>query len=153
MGVVALHDRRIPYSVSNIDHIAIARSGVYVIDAKRYQRARVKRAQLGSILIPGPPQLIVRGRNCTNLVSRTLPQRNAVAKALEALPEAQDVPIARMLVFVDSDWSMFGSAFDIDGVWIGPPRQMAKVISRAGNLDSKTIRLIAERLAERLRPA
>ena len=35
-GVHALHDRRIPGSRSNIDHIAIAPSGVYVIDAKRY---------------------------------------------------------------------------------------------------------------------
>src|ERR1700683_4372940 len=62
-GVIALHDRRIPRSVANIDHIAVGRSGVYIIDTKRYQGARVKKAQLGSIFNPGPPQLIVRGRN------------------------------------------------------------------------------------------
>ena len=32
-----LHDRRIPGSRANIDHIAVAPSGVYVIDAKKYQ--------------------------------------------------------------------------------------------------------------------
>lgn len=34
-GVLTLHDRRIPGTQANIDHIAIAPSGVYVIDAKR----------------------------------------------------------------------------------------------------------------------
>ncbi|HJQ41669.1 MAG TPA: nuclease-related domain-containing protein, partial [Jatrophihabitantaceae bacterium] len=35
-GIVALHDRRIPRSQANIDHIAISPSGVFVVDAKRY---------------------------------------------------------------------------------------------------------------------
>jgi hypothetical protein len=153
MGVIALHDRRIPRSVSNIDHIAIGPTGVYVIDTKRYQGARVKKAQLGSIFSPGPPQLIVRGRNCTNLVSATARQRDVVAISLRELPDAQDVPIVRMLVFVDSDWSLFAPAFEVDGVWIGPPKQMARVVSQRGPLDSETIWKIAERLASRLKPA
>lgn len=41
-GVMALHDRRIPRTVANIDHIAIGPSGVFVIDTKRYPGARVK---------------------------------------------------------------------------------------------------------------
>jgi hypothetical protein len=36
-GVIRLHDRRIPRSRANIDHIAVAPSGVWVIDAKRYK--------------------------------------------------------------------------------------------------------------------
>jgi hypothetical protein len=35
--VVILHDRRIPGSRANIDHIAIAATGVWVIDSKRYK--------------------------------------------------------------------------------------------------------------------
>ena len=35
--VIVLHDRRIPRSRANIDHLAVAPSGVYVIDAKRYK--------------------------------------------------------------------------------------------------------------------
>jgi hypothetical protein len=152
-GVIALHDRRIPRSVANIDHIAVGRSGVYIIDTKRYQGARVKKAQLGSIFNPGPPQLIVRGRNCTNLVSATVRQFDVVADALVDLPEAHGVPIMRMLVFVDSDWSLFTSPFELDGAWIGPPKRMARVVSRQGPLDSKTVHSIAERLASRLKPA
>jgi hypothetical protein len=36
--VAVLHDRRIPGSRANIDHIAIAATGVWVIDSKRYKR-------------------------------------------------------------------------------------------------------------------
>ncbi|HEV8116278.1 MAG TPA: nuclease-related domain-containing protein [Acidimicrobiales bacterium] len=36
-GVHVLHDRLMPHSRANIDHIAVAPSGVYVIDAKRYE--------------------------------------------------------------------------------------------------------------------
>jgi len=36
-SVVVLHDRRIPGTRANIDHIAVAPSGVWVIDAERYK--------------------------------------------------------------------------------------------------------------------
>jgi hypothetical protein len=39
---VVLHDRAIPRSRANIDHIAVVPSGVWVIDTKRY-RGRVER--------------------------------------------------------------------------------------------------------------
>ena len=35
--VPMLHDRAVPRSRANIDHIAVAPSGVYVIDCKRYK--------------------------------------------------------------------------------------------------------------------
>ena len=80
---MVLHDRRIPRRTSNIDHIAVGPSGVFVIDTKRYQGARVKKAYLGPIWNPGPAQLMVQGRNRTNLVSKTLPQSEAVSRALD----------------------------------------------------------------------
>lgn len=45
-----LHDRRIPRSRANIDHLVICPSGVFVIDAKRYRNAR--------------PQLRVEAESC-----------------------------------------------------------------------------------------
>ncbi|MGN6302380.1 MAG: nuclease-related domain-containing protein, partial [Angustibacter sp.] len=39
-GVLVLHDRRIPRTTANIDHIAVSPTGVYVIDAKRYKNQR-----------------------------------------------------------------------------------------------------------------
>ena len=58
--VRVLHDRRIPRSTANIDHLVVTASGVYVIDAKKYRgrphlkidgglfRPRVERLLVGS---------------------------------------------------------------------------------------------------------
>jgi hypothetical protein len=45
VGLV-LHDRAIPGTRSNIDHIAVVPSGVWVIDTKQY-RGRVQRRDRG----------------------------------------------------------------------------------------------------------
>jgi hypothetical protein len=63
-----LHDRRIPGSRTNIDHLAVTATGVYVIDAKKYQgRPRLKVE--GGLLRPRAekapgrqPQLHAHGR-------------------------------------------------------------------------------------------
>jgi hypothetical protein len=43
---VLLHDRKVPHTRGNIDHIAIAASGVWVIDAKNYN-GLVERRDVG----------------------------------------------------------------------------------------------------------
>ncbi len=47
-SAIVLHDRRIPGSRANIDHIVVAPSGVWVIDAKAYG-GKVERRTIGSI--------------------------------------------------------------------------------------------------------
>jgi hypothetical protein len=59
-----LHDRRIPKSRANIDHIAVTRTGVYVIDAKRYRGKVEVRSPLF-----GKPKLVIAGRDRTKLVA------------------------------------------------------------------------------------
>src|SRR5215212_8396342 len=62
-GVLILHDRRIPRSRANIDHIAVAPSGVWVIDTKRYKgKVAVSRPLFGK------PKLTIAGRDKTKLV-------------------------------------------------------------------------------------
>ncbi len=39
-GIFVLHDRRIPHSRANLDHVVIGPAGVFVIDAKRYRTRR-----------------------------------------------------------------------------------------------------------------
>jgi hypothetical protein len=51
-------DRRIRRSRANIDHIAVASSGIWVIDAKRYNgKVEVRKPLLGT------PKLIIAGRD------------------------------------------------------------------------------------------
>lgn len=76
--VVLLHDRRMPRSRANIDHLAIAPSGVYVIDAKDYTgKVRIERPWLGT------PKLLVNGRDRTKIVDGLDRQVAAVRDAID----------------------------------------------------------------------
>jgi Nuclease-related domain len=47
--VALLHDRRLPGSRANIDHIAVAAAGVFVIDTKRYRgKIEVRKPLVGA---------------------------------------------------------------------------------------------------------
>jgi hypothetical protein len=75
--VVLLHDRQMPRSRSNVDHLAVAPSGVYVIDAKDYTgKVRVERPLLGK------PKLLVNGRDRTKIVDGLDRQVAAVRDAI-----------------------------------------------------------------------
>ncbi len=56
---VVLHDRSIPGRSSNIDHIAIVPSGVWVIDTKQYT-GRVQQRDLGGWFVSRPSPLCQR---------------------------------------------------------------------------------------------
>lgn len=69
--IAVLHDRRIPGSRANIDHIAIIRSGIWVIDAKHY-KGRPELKIEGGILRPRVERVLVGRRDCTKLVDGML---------------------------------------------------------------------------------
>jgi hypothetical protein len=75
-----LHDRRIPGSRANIDHVAVTPTGVYVIDAKKY-RGRPHLKVEGGLLRPRVEKLLVGTRNCTSLVDGVLKQVDIVRQA------------------------------------------------------------------------
>jgi hypothetical protein len=68
-GVHVLHDRRIPPTKANIDHIVVCPSGVYVIDAKKYQGQRPSLRIEGGGFRARTETLIVGSRNGTKLVN------------------------------------------------------------------------------------
>src|SRR3954465_9052994 len=76
-NIVLLHDRRMPRSRANIDHLAIGPSGVTVIDAKRY-RGRIAVERRGGVLRERTEHLLVGGRERTKLVDGVLGQAEAV---------------------------------------------------------------------------
>jgi hypothetical protein len=73
-----LHDRSIPGSRSNIDHLAVVPSGVWVIDTKRYT-GRVQRRNVGWWLT-SRLLLVVNGRDRTPLVQGVLRQMARVSE-------------------------------------------------------------------------
>src|SRR5680860_1762505 len=77
--VPVLHDRRMTRSRANIDHLAIASSGVYVIDAKRYKgKIEVRKPLFGE------ERLLIAGRDKAKLVEGLKQQVDAVRTALDS---------------------------------------------------------------------
>ena len=64
----ALHDRRVPGKRSNIDHLFVGATAVFVIDAKRYKNADVTVERTGGLFSPVTETLKVGGRRKNDLV-------------------------------------------------------------------------------------
>lgn len=139
--VVVLHDRRIPRSRANIDHIAIARAGIWVIDSKRYK---------GKVAISKPlfgqAKLTIAGRDRTKLVDGLTKQ---VALAEAVMPDiAPGVPVHGALCFVDADLPVLRK-LTFNGYPLLDPTALAKRINADGRLTHERVQVIAAQLAER----
>lgn len=143
-GVLVLHDRAVPGSTANIDHIAVAPTGVYVVDAKQYAgEPHPVRIGDGSIL-----RLRVGAADRTELVVGVRRQLGVVAEALED----PSVPVRAVLCFVGADWSE-GKGFVVDGVGITSPGPLGELLAAPGPLSPERITAIHARLRERLAAA
>ena len=75
---MTLHNRRMPANRGDIDHIAVAPSGVYVIDTKDWK---------GKVEIQSPwfgaPKLLINGRDRTKLIDGLERQVAAVRSVLD----------------------------------------------------------------------
>lgn len=134
--VRVLHDRRIPRSTANIDHLVVCSSGVYVIDAKRYRDKRPELRVEGGILRPRQELLVVAGRDQSKLVEGMKRQLGLVQTALADEP---DVPVRGVLCFVDADWPLIGGSFTVDGVLVLWPKKLKAMLSEPGPLDPDRI--------------
>jgi hypothetical protein len=135
-----LHDRAVPGSRSNIDHIAVVPSGVWVIDTKCY-RGLVERRRLGG-WFTRQPALFVNSRNRTTLIPPIIRQRDLVKRVA-----GPDVPTHGALCFVDATWGFPSRPFTIDGVRITWERRLAGALRRSGPLDAASIRSLAKQIA------
>jgi hypothetical protein len=144
-SIVVLHDRRIPGTRANVDHIAIAPTGVHVIDAKNYS-GKVERVDVGGLLST-EWQLRVGGRDCTNLVNGLHKQ---VAAVRSSLAGELDVEVHAVMCFTCAEWSLFARPFEVGGVWIGWAKALGKRLQAPGPLDPDAAQLVAQRLAAAL---
>lgn len=146
--VRVLHDRGIPGSRANLDHIVVCPSGVFVIDAKRY-KGRPHLRKEGGLFTPRREKLIVGTRDCTRLVDSALDQAELVRDALAA----PDVEVGSVLCFVRADWPLIGGDFRTRGVYVTWPRKLASWLSRPGQLDEARISALQQRLVDAFPPA
>jgi Nuclease-related domain len=151
--VIVIHDRRIPGSRANVDHIAITRSGgVWAIDAKNYA-GKVQRIDKGG-WFSTDDRLYVGSRDCTKLVGGMAKQIEAIETAI-GTPVMQefDVSVKAALCFVDAEWSWFAKPFAVNGVWVGRSKALGTRLQADGALAPEHVRLLARRVAEALPPA
>jgi len=131
-----LHDRRIPGTKANIDHIVVATGGVFVVDAKRYVGKRPELRVEGGILRPHIEKLMVGGRDSTKLVDGVLGQVERVHPALDD----PSIEVSGVLC-IDADWPLIGSFFSTRGVRVVSPRRLSKILEAAsGGVDVSTVR-------------
>lgn len=150
-SAVVLHDRRIPGSRANIDHIVVAPSGVWVVDAKLY-RGKVECRTVGSFWKP-ENRVFVGGRDRTKLVLGMARQVEATRAVLTADPLAPEIAIVPAVCFVASEWGLFAKPFELHGVTVLWPQKLAERIAAPGRLTATAIARIANRVAVGLPPA
>jgi hypothetical protein len=80
-SLLVLHDRQIPRTRANIDHIVVTPTGIWVIDAKKY-RGRPALKVGGGILRQRTEKLLVGSRDSTKLVDGVLKQVDVVHDVL-----------------------------------------------------------------------
>ena len=148
--VLFLHNRLLGVveRLGDIDHIAVAPSGVFIIDAKNYRNAKVRVAQAG-FLSDGAEKLIIRGRNRTKFVEGLKKQVAGVELALDNRADNLPVPVRAMFCFLDADLPWFRK-LSIQGFLIRGGRGTAKILNAPGVLTPEQRQDVWAHLAERL---
>lgn len=132
-----LHDRRIPGTKANIDHIALSSTAVWVIDTKEYRG--LVTASGGGIF--SEPDLRVAGRVKTHLADGVNSQMKRVAGALDAAAKgSRRPPVYGVLCFVGADWPLIGGTFTVRGITVAWPDATIKLLTRSGRSE-QTARL------------
>jgi hypothetical protein len=149
-GVAVLHDRAIPASKANIDHVVIGPAGVFVVDAKHLQ-GRIEIRNRGG-LFRTDLRLYVGRRDCSALADGVLRQASVVAKLLEGSGNAPSPSVVPVLCFVDGDWPLLRPPSSFRSVRLEAPKSIRKVASQPTALDESEIERLFRALA-RLLPA
>ena len=139
-----LHDRVVPKTRGNIDHLVVATSGVWIVDAKHYV-GKVERRDVGRLR--RDDRLFVAGHDRTKLVDGLAWQLAAVRTALDD----QRVPVIPSLSFTGAEWPLFfAKPFQLAGVWISWSEKLAELMLVPGPVPRGAMGPIARRLAEAL---
>lgn len=148
--VIALHDRLVPGTRGNIDHIFVAPTGVWVVDAKAY-RGKVVRRETGPVW-RRDNELFIGGRNRTSLAGGVRRQVEAVNAAMRRDESLHGTDLNAALCLTESEWGLLDLAFRVGNVWVLYPGALKKRLRKSGPLSRETMKRIAHRLDLSLPP-
>ena len=150
IGLIVLNDRRVPGTRGNIDHIAIAPAGVFVIDAKHYEGIVEVRDYGG--FFRTDLRLTVGRRNKSHLAANMDWQVDAVVDALADLDRDVPIEVAPILCFVDAEWPLFRPPTEFSNVWIESERSIRRRLSQPIVHTNDEIQELAQVLAAAFPP-
>lgn len=136
-----LHDRKLPGSKRNIDHVVVTGAGVFVVDAKN---------------VAGVPKLADYGGSLTTDARLRLGNADrtmwveGVQSLSAAVREVAGVNVVSILCFVDQSSPLY---FTVRGVEVVDESTLPGIVRRQGPLTPVLVNDIAGRLASALRAA
>jgi Nuclease-related domain len=150
-GEVILSDRRVPGGKGNIDHVVIARSGVWIIDSK-HLKGRIEYRGIGGFF-DANERLLIGGKDCTYLTDDMYSQVIPIANLLGD----RSIPIRPALVFVNGDWEsamriLMKKPYVHNGVTIAWPKTLISSIGKDGPLSDEDVQRIGTQLDQQLAP-
>jgi hypothetical protein len=142
--LVVLHDRRVPASRGNIDHLAVTPGGVFVIDVK-HCGGKLEKRNLGNIL-RSDVRLYVGGRDRTKLLLAVENQAEIVRDAVRSAGFI-DVPVRGVLCFIGAEWGPFPSPFKLGNVLVTYPQFLYRLLGKDAEVATTAIQDAAGALA------
>ncbi len=136
-----LHDRAIPGTRRNIDHIAVGPGGVTVIDPKAV-KGKVRVERRGGLLSKRTSHLVVGGRDRTKLVVGVEEQVDVVRRAV-----GPGVDVRGALCWMEVDGLPLLGHLSLRDVAVDGTKRVAAIASRPGDWDDATIEAVARALA------
>ncbi len=143
--VTVLHDRRVPRTQRNIDHLVIAPAGVFVVDAKNHRGLVAVRDRGG--LFRTDLRLYVGGRDHSDLADGMGWQVDAVRAALDAAGLPEPPPVTPVLCFTRADWPWFRPPSSFRGVLLESPRSLRRLVCGPRVIGAETVALVVRSLA------
>ena len=141
-GFKVLHDRRIPGSRANIDHIVIGPPGVFVVETKSFG---------GALRVRGN-EVYVAGRRRTAMIEEAKREALAVQVALAMELETVGLPVVPVICVHRASLPWLGAA--AGGMRIVSGKELVKRLRKAeSRVDPDTVRWLARAAAEHLAPA
>lgn len=151
-GAIILTDRKVPGGESNIDHVVVAPSGVWIIDSKNWRGKIEYRA---STKMGMDSRLYVGGKDRTYAVEKIF---NLVIPVAQIIGD-KSVPISQALAFIEGDWGSTSTTRLLTnrpyrhlGVWISWPKAIWKKINESGPLEKDALQRLGALLNEQLPP-
>jgi hypothetical protein len=139
-----LHDRSLPGTRANIDHLVVVPSGIWVIDTKHY-RGTIERHRTGVLGLRSG--LFVAGRDAGPLVAAAERQRARVERSL-----AHGVPVRVSLCFTGARWSPLARPFSLGGVLVTWPSALGRTLRAPGPLGAAERKALAAQLSRTFPP-